>query len=205
MRRQLNFPSKRRGKKDRERKKDEKFILRLDNTRNVKVSVNEFPALLMNMVFPLPTILFNGTPEDSPLLFGIHSIELMPEFGEKLNAVKAKYGAASVSIVGVDKTNRVDHADLGRMLAKIAHGYAVAELGLHNFRPFLLHIIKEQKPYYLTHFIGSDIVPPGEATDLHEIEIDKSELWGQHLIVVRLRLFATMKSQNHFIVVGETL
>jgi hypothetical protein len=206
LRRQLNFPSRRRGKNDRERKKEEKFTLQLDNSRKIKVKSDEFPALLMNMTFPLPTILFTETPNDAPLTFGIYSIELMPDFGERLNEIKAKYQASSVSIVGIDKSSRADHGDLGRMLAKIAHSYAVAELGgPHSFRPFLTHIIRGQKPYYLTHFIGSDVVPAGEAADLHEIEIDQSGLGKERLIVVRLRLFATMKSQNHFIVVGERL
>jgi hypothetical protein len=42
---------------------------------------------------------------------------------------------------GVSLGSQGDGRDLARMLAKIAHAYAVAELGLGSFTPFLTDII----------------------------------------------------------------
>ena len=82
---------------------------------------------------------------------------MKPQFGERLNEIKRKYRSNSVSIVGIDKSHRMDAGDFGRMLAKIGHSYAVAELGLDGFKPVLTNIIRGQRPFSLTHYIGSQV------------------------------------------------
>jgi hypothetical protein len=123
----------------------------------VKVSVDEFPALLMSLVFPTPGILLNEQPEDKVLSGGIYSVELMPEFGKRLNKIKAKYKANTIGIVGIENKGREKEDDFGRMLSKIAHSYTVAELGSGNFEPFLVPAIRGVKPYCFPHYIGSAI------------------------------------------------
>jgi hypothetical protein len=156
VRRQMGFPQKRRGAKTRELRKAERFVLMLDNNR-VKVPIEEFPALLMSLLFPFPGILLNEKPEDKPLSGGIYSAELMEGFGEKLNRIKTKYKANSIGIMGIEPSGRGNEDDFGRMLAKIAHSYAAAELGCGNFHSFLVHVIRGVKPYFLPHFIGSGV------------------------------------------------
>jgi hypothetical protein len=205
VRRQLGFPQKRRGAKDRLRRKEERFVLMLDKHK-VKVPIEEFPALLMSLVFPFPGILLGQkTPEDKPLSGGVYSAELMEGFGEKLNRLRAKYRADSVSIVGIEPSGRGDDDDYGRMLAKIAHAYAAAELGCGNFHPLLLHTIGGLKPYCLSYFIGSGVgkIPPGD--DLHEIAIDESVPGAEPYVVVKLRLFANRDTPTHYIVAGRRL
>jgi hypothetical protein len=202
IRRQLNFPSKTKGKKAALRSGSEKFILDVDG-RRVKVSAEEFPALLTSLAFPLPTVLFNlASDGDLPLTGGVHSIELMPQFGERLNEIKRKYRANSVSIVGVDKAHRMDAGDFGRMLAKIGHSYAVAQLGLDGFKPVLSNIIRGQRPFFLTHYIGSQVVTTEQGTDLHEVSFDKTSLAAGAFVVVRVRLFASYNTPAHLVVVG---
>lgn len=203
LRRQLNFPSKIKGRKDIERRKKEKFILLVGN-RRIKVPIEEFPALLMSLVFPLPTILTGGTPSDLGLAGGIHAAQIAPGFGEKLNEIMRKYRGQSVGIVGVDKSHRMDEGDFGRMLAKIAHSYAVVE-GPCRFEPFLCHIVRGQKPHYLSHFIGSQLSTTDPPTDLHEISIDNSGIDRGLFVVVRVRLFASFDAPAHLVVVGRRL
>jgi HNH endonuclease len=205
MRRQLNFPQKSRGAKDRIRRKAERFVLMLDRNR-VKVPIEEFPALLMSLVFPFPGILLGQKPEDKPLTGGVYSAEVLEGFGEKLNRIKAKYRANSIAIMGIEPNGRGSEDDYGRMLAKIAHSYAAAELGCGNFRPFLEHVIRGLKPYYLPYFIGSDFVkdkPPSD--DLHDISIDQSIPGAEKYVVVKLRLHANRNTPTHFIVAGQRL
>jgi HNH endonuclease len=201
IRRQLNFPSKTKGKKAALRYRSERFILDVDG-RRVKVSADEFPALLISLAFPMPTALFDLPPDDLPLSGGIHSVEVMPQFGERLNEIKRKYRANSVSIVGVDNQHRKDAGDFGRMLAKIGHSYAVAELGPHGFKPVLTNIIRGQRPFFLTHYIGSQVTTTEQGTDLHEVSFDKMGLDGGLFVIVRVRLFATYNTPAHLIVVG---
>ena len=97
----------------------------------------------------------------------------------------------------------VDH--LGRMLAKIAHAYATAELGHGNFRPLLQDIILGKKPLYISHYVGGirdQEIPEG--ADLHEIEIDNTGLGRGRYVVVRIQLFADRKLPEYYVVAGET-
>jgi hypothetical protein len=205
VRRQLGFPQKRRGAKARASRDEERYVLMLDH-RKIKVPIEEFPALLLSLVFPLPGILLNQKPEDRPLSGGVHSAEVMEGFGEKLNKIRAKYRASRIAIMGIEPTKRHgDEGDYGRMLAKIAHSYAVAELGWGNFRPFLVSIIRGSKPYYLPHFIGSALGKAPPHTDLHHIEIDQGGLGVGRFIVVKIRLFANRDTPTHYVVVGEKL
>ncbi|HTC03575.1 MAG TPA: HNH endonuclease [Xanthobacteraceae bacterium] len=202
VRRQLGLPQKRRGAKGRESRKAERFVLMLDHNR-VKVPIEDFPALLMSLVFPFPGLLLGQKIEDKPLTGGVYSAELMEGFGEKLNRIKAKYRANSVAVMGIEPSARGEQDDYGRMLAKIAHSYAAAELGCGSFHPFLIHAIRGVKPYCLPYFIGSGIGKQPPFPDLHQIEIDNSGLGGESLIVVKIRLFANRDTPTHYVVVGQ--
>jgi hypothetical protein len=204
VRRQLGLPQKHRGAKQRANRKAERFVLMLDRNR-VKVPIEEFPALLVSLVFPPPGILLGQKPEDKLLTGGVYSAELLEKFGEKLNRVRAKYRADSVGIMGIEPRARGEQDDFGRMLAKIAHSYAAAELGCGSFHPFLVHIIRGVKPYYLPHFIGSGIGKQPPFSDLHQIEIDAGGMGGASLVVVKIRLFANRDTPTHYVVVGRKL
>jgi len=205
MRRQMRFPQKRRGAKDRERRKAERFVLMLDNNR-VKVPIEEFPALLMSLVFPFPGILLGQKPEDKPLTGGVYSAELVEGFGEKLNRVKAKYRANSIGIMGIEPRKRGEEDDYGRMLAKIGHSYATAELGCGNFHPFLVHAIRGVKPYCLLFFIGSGLEKDSPlSNDLREILLDDTVPGAEPFVVVKVRLFANRNTPTHYIVVGQRI
>jgi hypothetical protein len=207
LRRQMGFPQKRRTVADRIRRTGERFVLMLDHNR-VKVPIEEFPALLMSLIFPFPGILLGQNPEDKLLTGGVYSAELVEGFGEKLNRIRAKYRANSVGIVGIEPRGRGEADDYGRMLAKIAHSYAAAELGCGNFHPFLVHVILGVKPYHLPYFIGSLQDFGGNkklSDDLHEISLDNSIPSAEPYIVVRLRLFANRNTPTHLIVVGRKL
>lgn len=204
LRRQLNIRGKRRSGKARLLRKPEQFTLRLDDIRRVKVPSDEFPSLLVHLSFPPPTILFGLPPNDDPLAGSIHHIELMPEFGERLNAVKRKYRANKVEIIGMDASaERMSYDDLGRTLAKIAYSYGVAIKGYRAFVPLVTHIILNKRPFNLNHFIGSAFGTPNPAIDMHEIDVGDFGWNAPEFVIVRLRLFANLQSQTHYIVIGR--
>jgi hypothetical protein len=169
--------------------------------------MSEFPALAIHLAFPIPGILINEPMDDRVLGGSIHAIELTPGFGERLNKLKAKLRAREIAITGVEASQqRQNQNDYGRMLAKVAHAYAVAELGLGNFRPLLLGIIRNVPPLNLTYYVGSAMSKPDPPTDLHEIGFASSNMiGGDELIIVKIRLFANLQGQTHYVVVGERL
>jgi hypothetical protein len=96
-----------------------------------------------------------------------------------------------------------------RMLAKIAHSYAVAELGSGAFRPVLRKMIRGLEPPYgqpsitaLLNWVGGDLEAPAES-HLHDIQCMLETVGDVSYVVVRLRLFSFMGSPQYRIVVGE--
>ena len=199
IRRQFNFPSKSRGKARREQRKKETFVIRV-NGINRNIPTAEYPGLITSFVFRLPTILL-GLPPTGESFSGGVSLGILPEFGERLNALRAKYGH-HVEFLTPGSAEAV-----GRLLAKIGYAYAVAKIGLNNFRPLLLGIIRNQDPYLLHHLVGSAVGTPAVSEDLHEIELLPAESFGAgKLIVVKIRLFSNYPGiAAHYVVAGERL
>ena len=92
-----------------------------------------------------------------------------------------------------------------KLIAKIAHLFAVAELG-HTFAPYLINLIESKSPMFASHLIGSglgDSPPPSD--QLHEIEFVPSLVGpkSDELLRVRIRLFANLGCPNHYAIVGS--
>lgn len=92
--------------------------------------------------------------------------------------------------------------DFFRLLAKIAHSFAVAELGINAFKPFLIEYIsgKIDLDDYLLGGV-SDTQPKG--THLHDISLEERLTGDRKLIVTRVRLFSCLQGPTYLIVTGE--
>ncbi|GAB2808174.1 hypothetical protein [Dyella kyungheensis] len=89
-----------------------------------------------------------------------------------------------------------------RFLAKVAHGYAVAEIGLESFEPLLLDLILGRSEE-ISHLIGGDgrDMPPMDeefylTSGWHE------DVHGSFLVVV-MRLYANLGAPWYSVVVGR--
>lgn len=87
-----------------------------------------------------------------------------------------------------------------KMLAKIAHGAAVAELGLNAFEPWLPKLIGGDWPY-LSHYIGATRWKLVTTGTLHQIWL---RLQYGYLIAT-VRLFARYGFQGYDVVVGRAV
>jgi hypothetical protein len=76
-----------------------------------------------------------------------------------------------------------------QMLAKIAHSYAVAELGPGSFRPVLRDFIRGRPLEQAWHWIGSDTAIPAAEQHLHDIQWSVSNVSGINYVMISLRLF----------------
>ena len=153
------------------------------------VDVNDFPAVFFFIRLSLPRIL--GGPQEGTIIPVLHLLRM------DINLIKRKYGLKEFA------TPSTDVQAFFRMLAKIGHSFAVAELGLDSFKPSLVEYIlsKDYLPRLDSHIGGS----PEEAlitNELHEIEIYKDELYPD-LTIVRIRLFAKYGGPPYLVVVGE--
>jgi hypothetical protein len=96
--------------------------------------------------------------------------------------------------------------EFGLFLAKIAHAYATARLGIGSFIPFLTSAIRRERPMYLARYVGRAGSVPIEPTDsLHVLQEGLCDLPnGRRLVLVRVRLFANQPIFPAYdIVVGE--
>jgi hypothetical protein len=96
------------------------------------------------------------------------------------------------------------------MLAKIAHSFAVAELGLENFSPLLLDIILDRDCSHIGSLIGQSETHSPETSDapsLHQIWIqvtdDKSAPMTWKWVVVQIQLFKPWSDATYTIVAGR--
>jgi hypothetical protein len=157
---------------------------------NVKLPLADYPTLLF---FPRlgPPGLLVGRPRDRVDMraMWMYSLNLNPQS-------LAKYGIQSMASAVMDTPR------FSQMLAKIAHSYAAAVIGLDGFVPLLLdHILHPDGfPWHFVGGIENDEPPSGF---LHEIGHEERELDGKIFLVVRVRLFANLGAPSYFIVTGE--
>jgi hypothetical protein len=81
-----------------------------------------------------------------------------------------------------------------QMLAKIAHGYAIAELGLNRFSPALPDLILGRNPRLSSYLIGKCPVPPSipDKPPLLMIDMRCASMGECRFVAVNMRLFADL-------------
>lgn len=159
-----------------------------------QIPIEDYPGMLVVLCFNPPLALLNITPTDTPLT-GRVAVATLPNFGDNLN--KHPRRTVTWKMGG-------DAPTYGRMLAKIAHAYTVAEVGYGRFKPVLLDIILNQPPLYMTHYVGGEIGDPPPAS-MERIEISHTieDLYdGRKLVLVKIRLFADRQGMPTYLVVS---
>jgi hypothetical protein len=192
-RRVLGLPQKNRGSK--RKRKPDVFSVKADG-RSVKVEAHEFPGMLIMFAFDPPGILVNAQPTEN--FAGRLSIQQLPGFADRFSRMRGKHGFKDQITLPVEG----DAADHGRLLAKIAHAYAVAELGVEGFRPFLTSIILNRPPLHIGHYVGGLFGDSPKGDDLHEILVGH-EFWGDTHVVVEIQLFSDRAMPKYVVVAGE--
>jgi hypothetical protein len=92
-----------------------------------------------------------------------------------------------------------------RMLAKIGHAYATAELGINVFKPLLPEIILNANayPFYLVG--GEPRIAPADPGICHELRLGTTNVDDKQFIMVNIRLFSYLGTPIYRVVVGPTL
>ncbi len=91
-----------------------------------------------------------------------------------------------------------------RLLAKIAHGFAVAELGETAFQPepLLCEMILGRSDK-LPYLVGGDLQLKPPSPHAHEMGFEYKTIGTHRYVVVRLRLLAWLGNPTYRVVVGE--
>jgi hypothetical protein len=90
------------------------------------------------------------------------------------------------------------------MLAKIAHSFAVAELGLGSFDPFLTNMIVNRDTSKCQQFIGGGKGDEQQSSNLHDLQIDRRIGFSREIVVVRVRILGILETPTYHVAVGRS-
>jgi len=165
------------------------------------VSVNDKGALESRMIpsekIPMAAFMFRFEPPGiitgRPRNPGFYARQWHLNDREKLDKLLIEEGVDNLAV------SKMNPHIFARMLAKIAHSFAVAEIGLDNFTPFLQKMIIEgiETPSY---YVGGDFtVPPAERDGaMHWVRLQPDD----NYLVATIRLFAPLGAPLYHIIVG---
>jgi hypothetical protein len=162
------------------------------DVQTITISPTEF-VYYPSLTFPGAGILEDRAPEtDIQYRVNLHTLDNAKDFIRK-------HG-------GAVETSTIYPMDFVRMVAKISHSYAIAELGISGFRPYLLGLIlgNTKRLEDGLQFIGCEPTTPPAEVALFSIGWNKA-IWadGRKLLVVHLRLFSFFNTPVYHIVAGE--
>lgn len=157
-----------------------------------KFDLNDHPYWLVTMGFGAPGVLVGAGEDYAPRV----EIQLLPckNWAQRMSKVRR----------GANTPFQVDTIGFQRILAKIAHSFAVATIGQENFEPVLPSLILGPTEGKLDQYVGG-FRPEEEGrsvlpTTFHHIGISGQDEW----LVVRLRLFAFIeRTPTYLVVVGK--
>jgi len=163
-----------------------------DGTGIEKVEKDNHPGVIGGFQYDFPGILL-GLPPGGEQSGRFQMAPVVADFPQRVRGLGRPYNL----LVG----HGVDAEIFRRVLAKIGHAYAVAELGLEGFEPLLLGAIDGTRPYDLPWLVGSSSGAQDRGTG-PEHEIGFAAL-DTNLVVVRMHLFARHGLSPHYVVAGR--
>jgi hypothetical protein len=183
------------------RRKDKKrfYITRHRDRRRIETEVNDLPHFITMPLFATPATLLIGRLIPLPLVIQGHKTFFISDGTPRLIELHGPYS--------IDQP--YDLILFARMLAKIAHSYAVADMGAENFLPYLPPIILGHDISYLGSVVGQTIKsePPPEGGGSHFLNMSTVATpgsdFGDEWIVVRIGLFEQWLDINYSVVVGK--
>lgn len=153
-----------------------------------EVPATEHPPCIMLPSFAPPGILIGRSAQNGILLTSV-GLCFAPEFHGRFARLR-KGGAIFVPFAP---------DDFCRLLCKIAHAYAVAQLGLDTFKPFLNNIILGTATDY-SLYVGNTVLVAEQMMDkLHTLSLGEKD----GLIIANVRLYARYGAPTYSVVVGR--
>ena len=173
----------------------------LSGYQKIEIQLSDHPAPIVSFNLPHAGIFVPGTRADDHNILPLSmNIAMAEDFKERIRRI----GKGKVLLGSGKKFKSVD---FGRFLAKIAHSYAMATLGVGSFIPCLTNAIRGRWPMYLSYFVGGALPhTPVQATNyLHTLQVGGVSFPGIGLtaVIVRVRLFACDGFPAYDVVVGQ--
>jgi hypothetical protein len=159
-----------------------------------EISVTSFPKLCIGFRWPIPGILLGEAPTNQ-----FQGRLIVKGDTEEMRKLAPEGQGFRIGTIGP--------LHFARMLAKIAHSYAIAKYGTDSFNPLLPPLIKGENDL-APYLIGGDASaePPDQPNVLHDIfRVDSRRDNGPTYLGVAVRLFAMVGMPRYHIIVGRRL
>jgi hypothetical protein len=170
-------------------------IFHVEDGQEVPQSVDivDLPNLYLVGVFPLPGIFTNQPLTENNPPFQIDHVGDI----SAIDTLLKKTGSENVQLV-----HTFYWGPLYRLLAKIAHGFVVAQLGFHGYEPLLPELILGTSPY-LSHYIGGNGINERRSLEDYHLEIQMVEICSQWYLVVLIHLLGGASLPVYQVVAGR--
>lgn len=184
----LRLKLKTRHKKDRPKELPVLFIDKDGNEEIIDVPVDKLPLLCLGARLPPPGIMVGDSPSED------RGGEIICRFSDDIESITKKKKV---------HLGKLDFLSFRKMLAKIAHGYAIANADV-NFEPFLPDLILG-KANTETYLVGGSHFESKPEPILHNIQIGHCLINDVLHLYVVIQLFAFMGMPAYNIIVGKVL
>lgn len=161
-------------------------------TKTIELRVRDHPGILLLPQLPQPWAL-SGLEPFRPATFDMKFWHFPDRAG--LDALQKRLGGKKVNL------GLLRHDYLWRQLAKIAHAYACAELGLDGFQPLLPAMILGKDDNF-TWLVGGTYDNQPKAEALHVVTLEDWVVDDLTYIVTNLQLFASLGAPLYRVVTG---
>lgn len=187
VRERFSFPSRSKIRPD----KLPLFCVNGDEAAKVMVDIEHYPVTVILPIFCGPTI------ETFPEMLGRDALPWSKIIGWDFDILKARYGIESFA------SNSIDGHSFARMLAKIAHAAAVAEIGIESFQPLLNDLIlrEDVEPSSLIGTFAHFEEPSGKHFT-HAIACVECTARGTRYLASKIRLFSDLGAPSYLALVG---
>lgn len=163
-----------------------------------RVGPENFPLIYLP-IFTGPLRLLSAPPCYHQILVTIMGIEF--------ENAKEKWRSLNAENIWTDK--KADICAFSRMLSKIAHCFAVMEVGLDHFKPLLIDEILGYPTLYPNYYVGCSFVSTERMRStrnfLHELSWYPVRIFGEIFVIVRVQLFSVLSAPAYDVVVGTML
>jgi hypothetical protein len=164
--------------------------------KRLRIPIDDYPIVFTMPIYPPPIAVANAQHSGKPV---VGTVVAMLRYDQAL--LYKKYNITGCA------TASWDNLMFCRMLAKIGHAFATAELGLSAFESAHLELIAKGVPDSCS-MIGC--VSDWDRTKrtlraLHELELGYQRFKGETYVVVRITLFAVRGAPTYVVVVGRSL
>ena len=110
---------------------------------------------------------------------------------------------AELNVADIEPTATVRAPEFFRMLAKIAHSFAVAEMRMGSFSPFLTPVICDADTSNSVQYIGGLQHTEPVAGGIHQLSFGSHTCARPDIVAVRIRLLAALETPTYYVAVGR--